>query len=585
MTNAIPEISTDSDVIFVIGSNTAECHPLVARHVVEAQARGAKLIVADPRLTEMANKADVWLRVPIGYNVPLVNALLHVIIAEKLYDATFVQEHVDGFEAVARSVEDYTPAHVAQLTGLPAGDIVAAARLYAQAKAAVILYCMGVTQFTLGTGNVVSLANLAVIAGQIGRPGAGVCPLRGQNNVQGACDMGALPNVFPGYLPVTDDQHRAHFEAAWNAPLSSRIGLKLSEVAEATHAGRVRAAYIFGENPVMSDPDVDHFVEALEGLDLLVVQDIFLTETARLAHIVLPAAGWGEKEGTFVNTERRVQRVRQAVDPPGQARPDWQIFAELARRMGYAGMEYQQPRDIWDEVRRLVPAKFGGITYERLEAERGLSWPCPVADHPGTPILHLGGRFLTPSGRANLRPVLFDPAGVPAEKVRQFPTSIAGAVAERAETEYPFILTTGRRGYHYHTGTMTRKAPAIQQVGPEQLVELNSEDAAALGVLDGDFVRVSTRRGVIAAKAWVTERVPAKTVFTTFHFWEANANELTNAAARDPISGIPEFKISAARVEKITSAEARALLEAKRQKYRVALEDEVAAEARPERVA
>ncbi len=570
MTNSIPEISTLSDVILIFGSNTAECHPLIAKHVVDAQERGAKLIVADPRMTEMANKADLWLRVPAGYNVPLINALIHVIIQAGLHNADFIRDHVDGFDQVAEAVKDYAPDYVSSLTGIPADDIIAAAKTYAQAKAAVILYCMGVTQFSIGTGNVVSLANLAAITGNIGRPGTGLCPLRGQNNVQGACDMGSLPNVYPGYLPVTDSAAREHFQNAWQVPLPQKVGLKVSEIPDAILNGKVRALYVFGENPAMSDPHVDHFIHAAEQLDLLVVQDIFMSETARLAHLVLPAAGWGEKDGTFVNTERRVQRVHQAVPPAGQCKPDWWIFSELARRLGYPGMDYRQPEDIWNEVRQVVPAKFGGISYARLDAQPGIHWPCPTEDHPGTPVLYAGGQFQTPSGKANLRPVLFDPVCVSDERAKRFKNPIVGNLAERPDAEYPFVLTTGRRVFHYHTGTMTRKVPILSQIGPEQFIEVNPADAAALGIADNDWIKISTRRGEIAAKAWVTERVPEKTVFSTFHFWEANANELTNSDTLDPISGIPEFKVSAAKVEKISSDQAQALLAIKQSKYRLA---------------
>lgn len=574
MTNSIPEISTHSDVIFIVGSNTAECHPLIAKHVLDAQARGAKLIVADPRMTEMANKADLWLRVPPGYNVPLINSIIRVIVKAGLYNAEFIAEHVEGYQELAASVEEYTPDYVFTLTGIHAEDIVAAAHIFAEAKAAVILYCMGVTQFSIGTGNVVSLANLAVITGNIGRPGTGICPLRGQNNVQGACDMGCLPNSYPGYLPVNAEKNQEHFQRAWNVRLAPKAGLKLSQVPDAILDGRVKALYVFGENPVMSDPNVDHFIHAMESLDLLIVQDIFMSETARLAHLVLPAAGWGEKEGTFANTERRIQYVPKAVNPPGEARPDWWIITELARRMGYMGMNYAGPQDIWDEVRRVVPSQFGGISYKRLQAVRGIQWPCPNEEHPGTPVLYAGGKFSTPSGKARLQPVLFDAGGVAEAKVKQFKNPIVGHLSEPPDSEYPFVLTTGRRVYHYHTGTMTRKTPVLNQIGPEQLIELNPADAEALNIVDNDWLRVSTRRGVIAAKAWVTERVPAKTIFTTFHFWEANSNELTNSADLDPISGIPELKLSAAKVEKISADQAGLLLATKQVKYRVAMEVE-----------
>jgi formate dehydrogenase major subunit len=454
------------------------------------------------------------------------------------------------------------------MTGIPASDIEAAARAYATAGAAATLFAMGVTQFTCGTGNVVSVANLAIITAQIGRPGAGVCPLRGQSNVQGACDLGALPNVFPGGKHVTSDPDRAWFEQAWGVKLPEKPGLQITEIPEAIFTGKVRALLIDGENPMMSDPNTTHFARALEKLDLLVVADLFLTETARRAHIVLPAAGWGEKDGTFTNTERRVQRLRPAVVPPYEAKADWWIFKTLADRMGYPGMAYESPKDIWDELRRVVPADYAGMTYPRLEQMPGLCWPCPSEDHPGTPILFVGGKFATPSGKAALKPVLFHPIAVPEAERKAFDEPIIGHIAERPDADYPFMLTTGRRVYHYHTGTMTRRAPLLEQIGPEELIEINPADAKTLAVIEGDYIHVSTRRGGVIAKAWITDRVPPHVVFSTFHFWEAASNEETNAENLDPMSGIPEYKISAAKVAKSSAAEARASVAEKRAFYR-----------------
>jgi predicted molibdopterin-dependent oxidoreductase YjgC len=574
MTNGIAEIGEYSDVVLIIGSNTGECHPLVARQVVKAKERGAKLIVVDPRMTEMATLADIWLRLPVGHNISLINALLHVIIQEKLYKADFIENFTDGFAELEKAVADYSPDFVASETGIPAEQIIVAARLYAGAGAASILYCMGVTQFSYGTGTVASISNLAVVTGNLGRPGTGVNPLRGQNNVQGACDMGALPNVFPGYLGVGVEANRVRFEQAWQTPLSPKPGLRIPEVGEAIHQGKIRAVYVFGENPVMSDPDNNHFIHALLELDLLIVQDIFLTETARLAHVVLPAAGWAEKDGTFSNTERRVQRVRKAIEPPGDARSDWWIFSELAKRLGYSGLNYETAQEIWNEIRQVVPEKFGGISYARLDAQRGLCWPCPNEEHPGTPILYVGGKFSTPSGKANLKVVLFDSRGVPAEKIKMFKEPLVGQITELPDADFPFTLTTGRRGYHYHTGTMSRKSLPMNQIGAEQLVEVNPADAQRLGLEDDDYVKLTTRRGCIAARTWVPERVPVNTIFTTFHFWEANVNELT-IHATDPISVIPELKVAAVNVEKISDAEAQALYADKKRLYQVDLELQV----------
>lgn len=568
MTNSLPEIGSLTEAIFIIGSNTAECHPLAARQVLKARDRGAKLIVADPRRTEMAARADIWLRVPVGRNLPVINGMLHVIIRDGLVDASRVGSRASGFEALAEAVSLWTPSRVEELTGVPAADLEAAARAYATAATAAILYGMGVTQFVHGTDSVMALANLAVITGQIGRPGAGLFPLRGQNNVQGACDMGCLPDVLPGYLSVSDPSARRRCRRQWGVEPPAGRGLRATETADAILHGEITALYVFGENPVLSEPDAGRFREALARLELLVVQDIFLTETARLATVVLPAAGAAEKDGTFTNTERRVQRVRAAVPPPGDARPDWRIFTVLAEKMGCASLSYRSAEEIWDEVRRLVPEKFGGISYRRLDSPSGLIWPCPDESHPGTPVLYEGGVFPTPSGKALLHPVPHQ-------------ASSPGGVVEKPDDDYPLVLTTGRRVYHYHTGTMTRKEWVLNQMGPEELVEINLRDAGRTGVTDGGLVRVSTRRASVAARAWVTERVPPGTVFMTFHFWEACANELTGRA-RDPVSGVIEAKACAARVERISSVEARAIRRRKKEQYRTDLEPPVNRQTRKE---
>jgi len=444
--------------------------------------------------------------------------------------------------------------------------------MYAGAHASAVLFAMGITQFSHGVGNVASLANLAVVTGQIGRPGAGLCPLRGQGNVQGACDLGALPNVYPAYQSVTDPALRAHYEEAWGVKLSAKVGLKITEVPPAIDRGEVRVLLVFGENPLMSDPDLGALRKEIQKLDFLVVMDLFMTETARFANIVLPAACWAEKDGTYTNTERRVQRGRAVVSAPGEARSDWAVFSELATRMGYPGMNYSSAQDIWDEVRRVVPKTFGGISYARLEQQPGLHWPCPSEDHPGTPILHKDGHFTTASGKAQLTPILFDPAVLPDAKARGFANALTAHIVEHADEAYPFILTTGRRVYNYHTGTMTRKSPVLEQLAPEERIELNPVDAKELRVTDGDFIKLSTRRGKSIARAWVTERVAPKHVFSTFHYWEANCNELTNAQALDPICGIPEYKVSAAKVEKSSAAEAKAWRDWIAGEYRVAVE-------------
>ena len=556
MTNSIPEIGQYSDAILIIGSNTAECHPLIARQVVTAQARGAKMIVVDPRGTDMANKADIFINPKVGYNIPVINAMIHVILKEKLHKPEFIAAHTVGFDEMARAVEDYSPENVELMTGIPAQQLVDAARIFATAKAAVILYAMGITQFTHGTANVMALSNLAVITGQIGRPGAGVCPLRGQNNVQGACDLGALPNNYPSYLRVNDENNAIHFEAAWKTKLSRQIGMRVTQVPAAIEEGKLHTLFVFGENPLMSDPASDELRHEFEHLELLIVMDLFMTETARRADVVFPAVGWAEKDGTFTNTERRVQRVRRAVAPPSGAREDWWVFGELAKRMGYDGMTYNSAEDVWNEVRSVVPATYGGISYERMGKEPGLCWPCPDENHPGTPILHQNGLFATPTQKAELRAVLFDPDTLPKEKGIAYERPMLGCIAEHTDVEYPFLLTTGRRVYHYHTGTMTRKSPTLHQLAPEERIEVNPADAKELGIRDGDFIRVETRRGHIVARSMVTDRVQPQTIFGTFHYWEACCNELTNAGPLDPEAGIPEFKISAAKVTKSSPVEA-----------------------------
>ena len=526
MTNSIADLD-EAEVIFVIGSNTTECHPIIGAAVKRAVSRGsASLIVADPRRIELAEFASVHLRQRPGTDVALLNALMHVILEEGLEDETFIAERTEGFEALRAAVEPYTPALAEKVTGVAAGDIVRAARLYGGASRASIIYSMGITQHITGTDNVLSLANLAMLTGNLGRPGTGVNPLRGQNNVQGACDLGALPNVFPGYQRVDDDAVRAKFEAAWGVSLPERPGLTVVEMMNAAAEGRLKALYVMGENPMLSDPDVNHVERALKTLDFLVVQDIFLSETAQLAEVVLPAAGFAEKEGTFTNTERRVQRVRKAVEPPGEARPDGVILCDLASRMGYP-MSYPDPAAIQEEIASLTPI-YAGITYDRLEQAEGLQWPCPSRDHPGTPVLH-AQRFSR--GLGKFHAVEFIPP-------RELP-----------DEEYPFILSTGRILQHFHTGTMSRRSEVLDSLVPVGTVEIHPEDARRLGVAEGEPVRVSSRRGRIEIAAHVTERVVPGTVFLAFHFREAPANRLT-IAALDPVAKIPEFKVCAVRIEK-----------------------------------
>jgi formate dehydrogenase alpha subunit len=524
MTNSIDEIE-HTEMILAIGTNTTENHPVIGAKVKRAVRRhGAKLLVIDPREIALTKYADLWLRQKPGTDVAVLNGLMNVIIAEKLYAADYVKNRTEGFEALKAVVEKYTPAYVEGITGIPADDLKKAARLYASASRASILYAMGLTQHITGTDNVKSVANLAMLCGNIGIEGGGVNPLRGQNNVQGACDMGGLPVSLPAYQPVANDEARGKFEKAWGVTLPPRPGLTVVEIMNAAHKGDVRGLYIMGENPMLSDPDLGHVEAALKHLDFLVVQDIFLNETAELADVVLPSAAFAEKDGTFTNTERRVQRIRKAVPPPGQARTDWEIIAEISSRMGYP-MSYRNAEEIMAEIARVTPS-YAGITYERIERE-GLQWPCPTQDHPGTRFLHKE-KFTRGLG-------LF-------HAIEYIPP------AELPDREYPLILSTGRVLYHYHTGTMTRLAQGPSERCPESLIEIHPEDARTYGISDGQKVRVTSRRGQVEAKAQVTEKSPAGTIFMNFHFREVAVNLLTNAAL-DPIGKIPEYKVCAVKVE------------------------------------
>jgi len=525
MTNTIEDIA-EAQVILVIGSNTTEAHPIIGYQMKKAvRENGAKLIVADPRRIRLVDYADVWLGLKPGTNVALLNGLMNVILSEDLVDRDFIAARTEGFEELEAILPKYTPEAVEKITGVAADDIRKAARLYASAERASICYTMGITQHTSGTDGVLAIANLAMMTGNIGKRGAGVNPLRGQNNVQGACDMGGLPNVFTGYQGVADDAARAKFESDWGVVLSSKPGLTLSEMMEKAGRGEIKAMYIMGENPVLSDPDISHVKEALKKLDLLVVQDIFLTETAELADVVLPSASFAEKDGTFVNTERRVQKVRKATEPPGEAKPDWQIISEIALALRYP-MKYNSAEEVMEEIRRLTPS-YAGITYDRID-EGGLHWPCPAEDHPGTPILHTK-EFTRGKG-------LFHAVDY-------------RSPAEEPDGEYPLILTTGRSLWQYHTGTMTRRSDALNSLAPKSWVEINPADAKAYGISDGEEVVLTSRRGCLTSTAIVTDGIKQGVVFMPFHYAESAANVLTNTAV-DPIAKIPELKVCAVRMEK-----------------------------------
>ena len=525
MTNPADDL-LKADVIFVTGSNTTENHPIIGLKIREAVERGTKLVVFDPRKIQLTQIATIWGRQRPGTDVALINGLLHVIIRDGLVKTDFVESRTEGFGAVEKLVAAYTPERVAEITGVPAELIEEAAHMYATAERAAIVYSMGITQHTTGVDNVRSLANLAMITGQVGRPGTGVNPLRGQSNVQGACDMGNLPNFFPGYQDTASAEVRAKFEKAWNVELSDTPGLTVTEMLPAAIKGKIKALYIMGENPVLSDADLTHVTEALENLEFLVVQDIFLTETAKLAHVVLPASSYAERDGTYTNTERRVQHAKPVVLPPGEARRDREVICELATAVGYP-MSYASTSEVNDEMRGLTPS-YGGISHARLEAGEPLHWPCPSDDHLGTPILH-SGKF--------------------AHGLGQFHTAEWEPAAEETDTSFPIVLTTGRVLEHYHTGTMTRRSKGLHGLVPGPFVEVSGADAKKIRVKDGEPVKVTSRRGSIVLPAMVGSRVDTGVVFIPFHFWEAAANVLTNSAT-DPTAGIPEFKVCAVRLER-----------------------------------
>ena len=523
MTNSFKELE-DADCIFIIGSNTTVGHPLVATRIYRAKAKGAKIIVADPRETQIARFADVYVRQRLGSDVALINSMMNVIFKKRWHKTKFIKERTENFEAFKEVIKQFPPERGEEITGVPADDIERMAQYYAKAKAGSIVYCMGITQHTTGVDNVKSLANLAMLCGHIGRPSTGVNPLRGQNNVQGACDMGGLPNVYPGYQAVTIPEIQQKFEKAWNVELPSSVGLTIVDMMESILHGKIKGLVIMGENPMVSDPDINHVRHALEAAEFVMVMDIFPTPTTELAHVVLPAASFAEKEGTFSNSERRVQRVRKAIEPVGEARPDWQIIQDLSNRIGYA-MNYGSAEDIFKEITQLTPS-YAGMSYPRLEGE-GLCWPCPTPDHPGTAYLHKD-RFAR--GPGFFSPIDYRPP------------------AEEPDEEYPFWLTTGRAYVHYHTGTMTRRSPHLHQEMPESIMEIHPEDAERMQIQDGDIVQISSRRGSIKSRVQVTDRIGKGVVFMPFHFAESAANVLTNAAL-DPIAKIPEYKVCAVKLE------------------------------------
>jgi formate dehydrogenase alpha subunit len=547
MTNSISEIR-NADCIFITGSNTAEAHPVISYEVIRAVNSGANLVIVDPRRIPLSEHATLFLQVKPGTDIYVFLAMMHIILREGWEDKAFIGERTEGFEEFQKTLEQYTPERSALISGVPVEQIESAARIYSRGLRkegaslnndgrghSAILYAMGITQRSNGTDMVMTLANLAMLCGQVGRPSTGVNPLRGQSNVQGACDTGCLVNVYPGYQRVTDDEKRRKIARDWGVDdLPGEIGLTIVEAMHAASEGKLKAVYVMGENPMMSDPNTTHVEKALRSLDLLVVQDIFPSETAQLAHVLLPAAASLEKDGSFTNTERRVQLIQPVLAAPGEALPDWQITGELASRFDQKmGVErkseewlFNSTAEIFEELARITPI-YGGMRHARLTGN-GLQWPCPDAESGGTPILH-AGKFARGLGKFN-------------------PVS-ANDPAEQPDKEYPLILSTGRVLYHYHTGTMTRRSGPLDWAEPKGYVEINPADAETAGIEDDRAVVITSRRGSVRTRARVTEDVPPGTIFLAFHWREAPANILTQDFALDPVAKIPEYKVCAVKIE------------------------------------
>jgi predicted molibdopterin-dependent oxidoreductase YjgC len=531
MTNSIEELA-DTDLLLVAGSNTTEAHPVISIRMKRAVRKGAKLIVIDPRKIELTKWATRHLQINIGTDIPMFNALAHVMIKEGLYDREYVESRTEGFDELAKHVEFYTPEYAAEVCGVPAEDIIATARDYAAANGkAAICYTLGITEHSCGSHNVQSIANLGMLGGNFGKPSAGVNPLRGQNNVQGASDSGALPTDLPGYQKIERPGIREKFEKAWDADLPKRRGITKITAMDQMIRGRVRGVYIMGENTIISDPNTNHAQAALEATDFIVVQDIFMTDTAKLADVVLPAATFAESDGTFANSERRVQRVRPAIKPVGEARTDVDILLDIMKRFNLP-QNLHSASDVWDEMRKLAPI-FTGITYDRLDAEGGIQWPCPDENHPGTRYLH---KDEMDSGM----PGYFAP-------VDHIPP------AEPTDSEYPLVLTTGRRRSTYHTGTQTGRASGFELLVPSELAEIHPDDADQMELTDGQTVTISSRRGSVEVPVKITDRSPHGTVFMSFAFPELTQTNRLTSDAFDFITETPEFKACAVRLDPINT--------------------------------
>lgn len=523
-----------ADVLLLMGSNTTEAHPIIANKMKKAAKQGLKITVIDPRKIDMVKVSHRHLQIEVGADIALMNAMMHVIIHEGLYDASWVEEHTTDFERLKEQVKLYTPEYASMISGLSANEIIETAREYATAENAMIAYTLGITEHHCGVNNVFDIANIALLTGHIGKIGNGIMPLRGQNNVQGAGDMGCLPNLITGARSITDDEYRGRFENHWGVKINPDVGDTQTRTFERMENGEVKALYIIGENPLLADVHLNHTAKLFDNLDLLVVQDIFLTDTALKADVVLPAKSWGEVEGTYTNTDRRIQRVREAVAAHPNVREDWEILCDLSSRLGFE-MNYANSEEIWNEIRLLAHEMYGGISYERLEKEYAVHYPCPSEEHPGTLIMH--ERFHQPGSIEN-------------KKAPFVPVSYTPPI-EAPDEEYPFTLTTGRRYESYNTHTQTRHyADGVKIKQKEETVDIHPEDALALAIEDGEIVEVSSRRGSLTVKAKITEQVVPGLVFMSFHWNEVPTNVLT-LNEYDPISGTAEFKACAVNIRKL----------------------------------
>lgn len=525
MTNSIEEVE-NTDLMFIIGSNTTENHPVIGTMMRKARKNGTKIIVADPRKIDLTKIADIHLQIKPGNNIALINAMANEIIKNELYDKEYIKERTEDFDEFAKHIKDFSAEEVAKICDIDAKDIKKAARMYAEAENAAIYYAMGITQHVSGSHAVMVLSNLAMLCGNIGKEFTGINPLRGQNNVQGSCDMGSLPGDFPGYQKVYNKEIREKFEKAWNFELPSKAGRTLQEIIYGGEDGSIKFLYVMGENPMLTDPDLNNVKKSLKSVEFLVVQDIFLTETAELADVVLPASSWAEKDGTFTNTERRIQRIRKAIEPIGDSKPDWIILIEMMNRLGM-NQEYNHPSKVMDEIASLVP-EYSGISYDKIE-EVGIQWPCLDKNHPGTKFLH---KEKFHRGKA------------------LFVTVDNISSAEVADTDYPFIMTTGRVLYQYHSMTMSGRVEELNKKVPDSYIEMNPSTVERLELNDGDEVRVTSRRGSIVTTVKETDIIADNVLFMPFHYSDAAVNYLTNPEV-DPLAKIPELKVASVRVEKV----------------------------------